>query len=143
VQNINRVVITGNLTRDPEIRDAQSGTKVCTLRVACNGRVKRGEQWEDKPNYFDVVVFGRSAENCAKYLSKGRGVAVSGRLDWSEWQDKEGNKRQSVQVIADDLQFLGDGSGSGSSSESTPPPVTAAAPSTASDDFGADDDIPF
>src|SRR5881398_2202281 len=114
--NINRVVMTGNLTRDPELRSTSGGTSVCSLRIACNTR-RRGASgdWEDKPNYFDVTVWGAQGENCANYLSKGRPVAVEGRLDWREWEDQGGNKRQSVEIIANTVQFLGsrDGSGGG------------------------------
>lgn len=115
--NVNVVVITGNLTRDPELRHLGSGTAVCKLRVAVNSRRKDGQtgEWVDKPNYFDVTVWGAQGENCASYLSKGRPVAVEGRLDWREWEDQGGNKRQSVEIIANTVQFLGsrDGSGGG------------------------------
>jgi single-strand DNA-binding protein len=115
--NVNVVVITGNLTRDPELRHLNSGTAVCKLRVAVNSRRKDGQtgDWVDKPNYFDVTVWGPQGENCANYLSKGRPVAVEGRLDWREWEDQGGNKRQSVEIIANTVQFLGsrDGSGGG------------------------------
>jgi single-strand DNA-binding protein len=108
-QNINRVIVTGNLTADPVINTLPSGTSVCDLRIAVNGRRKDNQsgQWVDKPNYFNVKVWGTQGENAAKYLAKGRPVAVDGRLDWREWQDKEGNKRQSVDIIADTVQFLG------------------------------------
>lgn len=108
-QNINRVIVTGNLTSDPQINTLPSGTNVCDLRIAVNGRRKDNEsgQWVDKPNYFNVKVWGAQGDNAAKYLSKGRPVAIDGRLDWREWTDKEGNKRQSVDIIADTVQFLG------------------------------------
>jgi single-strand DNA-binding protein len=116
--NINRVTITGNLTRDPELRSLPSGTSVCKLRVAVNSRRKDSSsgEWVDKPNYFDVTVWGAQGENCANYLSKGRPVAVDGRLDWREWESQEGQKRQAVEIIADTVQFLGSrdsGSGGG------------------------------
>jgi single-strand DNA-binding protein len=108
-QNINRVIVTGNLTAEPVLNALPSGTHVCDLRVAVNGRRKDNEsgQWVDKPNYFNVKVWGAQGENAAKYLAKGRPVAIDGRLDWREWTDKEGNKRQSVDIIADTVQFLG------------------------------------
>jgi single-strand DNA-binding protein len=116
--NINRVVLTGNLTSDPELRSLPSGTSVCKLRVACNTRRKDGPtgEWVDKPNYFDVTVWGAQGENCARYLSKGRPVAIDGRLEWREWESEGGGKRQAVDIIADAVQFLGgrdEGSGGG------------------------------
>ena len=116
--NINRVVLTGNLTRDPELRSLPSGMSVCSLRIACNTRRKNNStgEWEDKPNYFDVTVWGAQGENCARFLAKGRPVAIDGRLEWREWEDQEGNKRQSIEIIADAVQFLGgreDGPGGG------------------------------
>ena len=151
--NINRVIITGNLTRDPELRSLPSGNSVCSLRVACNGRRRNPstQEWEDQPNYFDVTVWGAQGENCSRFLSKGRGVAVDGRLQWREWTDKEGQKRQSVDIVADSVQFLGGrddaGNGNGFSSgaratESDVPIDTGdfeGAPAAA----GADEDIPF
>ena len=112
--NINRVVLTGNLTRDPELRSTPSGTSVCSLRIACNTRRKDSSgEWVDKPNYFDVTVWGAQGENCATYLSKGRPVAVDGRLDWREWEANDGGKRQSIEIIAESVQFLGSRDGSG------------------------------
>ena len=114
--NINRVVLTGNLTRDPELRSTASGMSVCSLRIASNTRRKNQStgEWEDKPNFFDVTVWGAQGENCARFLSKGRPVALDGRLEWREWEAQDGNKRQSVEIVADSVQFLGgrdDGAG--------------------------------
>jgi single-strand DNA-binding protein len=165
--NINVVVITGNLTRDPELRSLPSGTSVCELRVAVNSRRKEGQEWVDKPNFFDVTVWGAQGENCAAYLSKGRPVAIEGRLDWREWEakDSEGNpltdragqpvKRQAVRIIANSVQFLGSrdgggGNGNGFTPSSDTPAdssdfegVPAAAPASGGGGGGADDDIPF
>ena len=108
--NINRVIITGNLTRDPELRAiGTSGTSVCELRVACNGRRKDNQsgEWVDKPNYFSVTVWGAQGENCARFLAKGRPVCIDGRLDWREWQGQDGSKRESVEIVAESVQFLG------------------------------------
>src|SRR5215216_376510 len=142
--NINRVVLVGNLTRDPELRHTPSGMAVCSLRIAVNTRRKDGAtgQWTEKPNYFDITVWGAQGENCAQYLAKGRPVGVDGRLEWREWEAQDGSKRQAVEVIADTVQFLGArGEGSGE-----PQYVPAAATAQAANaDFGAaaDDDIPF
>jgi single-strand DNA-binding protein len=151
-------VITGNLTKDPELRHTGGGTAVCELRVAVNSRRKNGQtgEWEDKPNFFDVTVWGAQGENCANYLSKGRPVAIEGRLDWREWEAKEGGgKRQAVQIIANTVQFLGSrdgGSGGGGNGNGgggfTP---TSDVPADTSDFEGAavggggnsEDDIPF
>jgi single-strand DNA-binding protein len=149
--NINRVVLTGNLTRDPELRSTQGGTAVCSLRIASNTRRRDASgEWVDKPNFFDVTVWGAQGENCAQYLSKGRPVAIDGRLEWREWEDKQGNKRQSIDIIADSVQFLGsrDGGGEngGSSGRFTPQsdvPADTADFATAPAGSTADDDIPF
>jgi single-strand DNA-binding protein len=145
--NINRVVLTGNLTRDPELRNLPSGMAVCSLRIACNTRRKDSSgNWVDKPNYFDVTVWGAQGENCAQYLSKGRPVAVDGRLEWREWDDKEGNKRQAVDIIADSVQFLGSREGGENGGRFTPqtdvPADTGDFASAPAGNQG-DDDIPF
>jgi single-strand DNA-binding protein len=154
--NINRVVLTGNLTRDPELRSTGSGMSVCSLRVACNTRRKDQStgDWVDKPNYFDVTVWGAQGENCARFLAKGRPVAIDGRLEWREWQDKDGNTRQSIDIIADAVQFLGGrddagGGGNGFTPRSDVPADTrdfepAGAPSGgAAGSSAGEDDIPF
>jgi single-strand DNA-binding protein len=107
--NINRVVMTGNLTADPELRALPSGMSVCSLRIACNTRRKdqASGEWVDKPNYFNVTVWGAQGENAARYLFKGRPVAIDGRLEWREWEAQDGAKRQAVDIIADSVQFLG------------------------------------
>jgi single-strand DNA-binding protein len=152
--NINRVIITGNLTKDPVLGSIpNSPVTVCNLRVAVNGRRRSASgDWEDAPNYFDVSVFGQQGDNCAKYLKKGRGVAVDGRLRWREWTDNEGQKRQAVDIIADSVQFLGgrDDAGSGNGFSSGVQPVEGDVPID-TDDFqsapvgaaAGEDDIPF
>jgi single-strand DNA-binding protein len=155
--NVNVVVITENLTRDPELRHTGGGTAICELRVAVNSRRKDGQsgEWVDKANYFDVVVWGAQGENCANYLSKGRPVAVEGRLDWREWEAKDGSgKRQAVQIVANTVQFLGsrDGSGGGGGGEggqgggfspSSDVPADSSDFAGATAGGGGDDDIPF
>jgi single-strand DNA-binding protein len=150
--NINRVIITGNLTRDPELRST-STSSVCSMRIACNGRRKNPSsgEWEDQPNYFDVTVWGAQGENCVKFLSKGRPVAVDGRLQWREWTDKEGNKRQSVDIIAESVQFLGgrddagngNGFSSGAQAQESDVPIDTGDFERTPVGGGADEDIPF
>jgi single-strand DNA-binding protein len=147
--NLNRVVITGNLTRDPELRSTPSGTSVCKLRVAVNSRRKDSAsgEWVDKPNYFDVTVWGAQGENCATYLQKGRPVAIDGRLDWREWEDQQGNKRQSIDIIAESVQFLGSREGGENGGRFTPqtdvPADTSDFESAPAGGKTGDDDIPF
>ena len=149
--NINRVVLVGNLTKDPELRHTPSGNAVCKLRIAVNTRQKDQQtgEWGDKPNYFDVTVWGNQGESCAQFLAKGRPVAIDGRLDWREWDTQDGTKRQAVEIIADNVQFLGsrDGGGEGAAAGGGNQFVPAAAAAESSNaDFaqgGADDDIPF
>ena len=142
--NINRVVLVGNLTKDPELRNTPNGTSICKLRIAVNTRRKdESGQWTDKPNYFDVTVWGNQGESCAQYLSKGRPVGVDGRLEWREWEAQDGSKRQAVEVIADTVQFLGGkGESTGEPAANQFVPAGAAGESA---DFpaSADDDIPF
>jgi single-strand DNA-binding protein len=162
--NINRVILTGNLTRDPELRSTNSGFNICSLRIAVNSRRKDNQsgQWIDEPNYFDITVFGAQGENAAKFLAKGRPVAIDGRLKWREWTDQaSGQKRQAVEVIADSVQFLngggenGGGQGGGYQSYA---PQSSDVPADVSDfqrspapvgggsnghSAPADDDIPF
>jgi single-strand DNA-binding protein len=147
--NINRVVLTGNLTRDPELSTTpNTQTSVCKLRIACNTRKRDGDgNWTDKPNYFDVTVWGAQGENCARYLQKGRPVAIDGRLEWREWTDQQGNKRQAIDIIADSVQFLGSRDGAENGGRFTPQsdvPADTADFQTAPASGGAgDDDIPF
>jgi single-strand DNA-binding protein len=137
MQNVNVVVITGNLTRDPQLRTTEGGTKVCNLRVAVNGRRKNGnDEYVDKPNYFNVSVWGKQGERCAEYLSKGRPVAVEGRLDWKE-QGEGDDHREYVQIVANIVQFLGGKKKDGD--------AEAGEPEAESEDNGGggEDDIPF
>ena len=147
-RGIAHVTLVGNLTRDPELRQTPSGTSVCTLGVAVNSSYKDATgQWVEKPNYFDVIVWGAQGENCARYLTKGRQVAVDGRLDQRSWETPEGAKRSKVEIIADTVMFIGgQGDGGGGSrggyaaQEQRP---AAPDPDFKDIDFGGEDDIPF
>lgn len=108
---LNRVVLIGRLTRDPESRSLPSGTAVCSLRVACNSSRKESDgTYSERPNYFDVSVYGPQAENVAEYTRRGSRVGVDGRLEWREWETADHDKRQAVSIVADTVQFL-DGPG--------------------------------
>jgi single-strand DNA-binding protein len=155
--NINRVTVTGNLTRDPELRSTPSGTSICKLRIAVNSRRKDASgQWIDKPNYFDVTVWGAQGQNCAQYLSKGRPVAIDGRLEWREWDANDGTKRQSVDFVADTVQFLGSRGDNGGGQQASDQGFATTSDVPGDTDFpdadpvgahagggGGDDDIPF
>ncbi len=156
--NVNRVVIVGNLTRDPELKALPSGMSVCRLGVAVNHRRKNQQtgEWVEEPNFFDVEVFGNQADACARYLAKGRAVAVDGRLRWRSWEAQDGSKRSAVDIVADTVQFIGGredgpgggGGGGGSSFQrSAPAPAQAARPAADPQPWGGgqaeDDDIPF
>jgi single-strand DNA-binding protein len=144
--DINRVTLVGRLTRDPELRHLPSGTPVLQLGVAVNGRQKDDTgNWVDKPNFFDVKIFGNQAEMLNQHLAKGRRVGIDGRLDWSSWEAQDGTKRSKVEVVAFQVQFLdsrGDSEGGGGQPQYVPTSDVAADTS----DFApaaSDDDIPF
>jgi len=141
-----RVTLVGNLTRDPELRQTPGGTSVCQFGVAVGRRYKDASgQWIDKASFFDVVVWGQQGENCAQYLSKGRQVAIDGRLDQRSWEAQDGSKRSKVEIIAENVVFVG-----GQGGETREPVYRGGAPSapdTTQDDFRdidfGGDDIPF
>jgi single-strand DNA-binding protein len=145
MSDINRVTLVGRLTRDPELRALPSGSSVLNLGLAVNGRQKDSSgNWIDKPNFFDVKVFGAQADMLANHLAKGRRIGVDGRLDWSSWEAQDGGKRSKVEVVAQSVQFLdsrGDeGGGGGGGNQFVPAGASAGSDA----DFqGSDDDIPF
>lgn len=116
--NINHVVLTGRLTSDPELRALPSGSSVCELRLAVNIRRRDASgEWGERPNFFDVVVYGGRGESVARHLHKGRPVAIDGRLDWREWETEDGRMAQAVRVVANTVQFLGGPTGSSNGSQ--------------------------
>lgn len=132
--SINRVTLTGNLTRDAELKQTAGGMAIVKMRLAVNDRRKNSStgQWEDVPNYVDVTMFGSRAEALSRFLGKGKQVAIDGKLRWREWESGAGEKRSALEVVADDLELLG-----GNRDSSAPPPVREGA-----DDFDGED-IPF
>jgi single-strand DNA-binding protein len=108
MHSTNRVVLVGRLTRDPELAALPSGKSVCNLRIACNSSHKdpQSGDWSERPNYFDVSVYGPPGENVATYMRRGRLVAIDGRLSWREWETADEQKRQAVSIVADSVQFL-------------------------------------
>lgn len=114
--SINRVNISGNLTRDPQMRATQSGTQILSFGVAVNDRRRNPQsgEWEDVPNFIDCVVFGNRADALQRFLTKGMKVAIEGKLRWSQWE-KDGQKRSKIEVIVDEVEFL-----SGSKAQNQP-----------------------
>jgi single-strand DNA-binding protein len=144
--DINRVTLVGRLTRDPELRHIPSGTAVLELGLAVNGRQQdEAGNWVDKPNFFDVKVYGRQAETLAQHLQKGRRIGIDGRLDWRSWEAQDGTKRSKVDVVAQNVQFLdsrSDGEGGGASGGGYIP-SDVAPPAGDFPSSPTDDDIPF
>lgn len=143
---INKAAISGNLTRDPELRTTQSGTSVLSMAVAVNERVKRGDQWEDRPSFVDVTVWGARAEALSKFLRKGLRVAVSGRLRQDRWQDKQtGENRSRLGIVADEVDVMTPRDGAQGRQAVSQPQVArtpyAAPPAAPADPY--DEDIPF
>jgi single-strand DNA-binding protein len=153
MSDLNRVTLVGRLTRDPEVRYTSSGMPIVNLGLAVNGRQKDASgQWTEKPNFFDVKLFGERFERLAQHLEKGRRVGIDGRLEWSSWE-VDGQKRSKVEIVANELQFLdarGDGENGGArrpsfasqGSELAPDPSDFA-PVTPGGGVADDDDIPF
>ena len=131
---MNRVIISGNLGQKPEIREAKSGIKVGNFSVATNERVKKGDEWVDHTEWHRVVVFGKEAENCERFLDKGSKVLVEGKLRIRDYEDKQGNKRKSIEILSDRVEFMTkpeNGAGSRQAAVQTP-----------SSNY-SDDEIPF
>lgn len=147
--SINRVCVTGNLTRDPELRSTQSGSQVLSFGIAVNDRRRNAQtgEWEDYPNFVDCTMFGTRAEKIANYIAKGSKVAIDGKLRYSSWE-RDGERRSKLEVIVDEIEFMSHRDEQGGAVISTPTtaPVRPAAPSQAAPVAAADvydEDIPF
>ena len=160
---VNKVILIGNLGQDPELRSTQSGAQVCSLRIATSERRRDREgNWSDHTEWHSVVTFGRTAENVARYMKKGRQIYIEGRLQTRRWQDRNGQDRWTTEIVADNVRFLssggrggnsGGGSGGGYSRSGEPAQQgagggagAAAAPAPAdtnNEQPPFDDDVPF
>lgn len=140
---VNRVTLVGNLGRDPEVRYTQGGTPVCNLSVAVTERRKEADAWKDHTEWFNVVCFGKTAENAGKFLKKGRQLFVEGRLQSRSWEDKEGHNRTTVEVIASQVLFLGGGGREQGDFPESRGGNDTSERFTSSSEFVEDDDIPF
>ena len=149
--SINRVNISGNLTRDPELRSTAGGTQILSFGVAVNDR-RRNQQtgeWDDVPTFVDCVVFGQRAEALSRFLSKGSKVAIEGKLRFSSWETKEGQRRSKLEVVVDEVEFLsrnqqgGAPMSQGAPSYAAPTPQAPAPVPAPPDEEFYDADIPF
>ena len=148
--SINRVIISGNLTRDPEIRSTAGGMAIMSFGVAVNDRRKNQQsgEWEDYPSFIDCTMFGNRAESVSRYLSKGSKVAIEGKLRWSQWE-KDGQKRSKIDVIVDDIEFMSSSNDSSSyggghtGGYSAPAAAPISAPVVDASSSVYDEDLPF
>lgn len=141
--NLNKVLIIGNLTRDPELRYTPKGTAVATISLAVNDRYKSGEEWKEETTFIDVDLFGKTAENVAQYQKKGSSIFVEGRMKLDTWDDKDsGQKRSKLKVAANNVQFLGGGK---EKAEEYPKPRRESVPTASVKPPPIDDsdDVPF
>jgi single-strand DNA-binding protein len=138
--SLNKVLLLGNLTRDPELRYAPNGTAVARFGLAINSRFRQGEEWKDDVCFVDVVVFGRQAETAGEYLAKGRMALIEGRLQWRSWEGQDGQKRSKHEVIADRVQFMSRGRDEGMSRSA---PDSSDSGEEMDVSLPQDDDIPF
>ena len=147
--SINKVLITGNLTRDPELRETPSGFQVLNFGVAVNDRKKSQStgQWEDYANFVDCTMFGNRAASVSRFLGKGSKVAIEGKLRWSQWQAQDGSKRSKLEVVVDELEFMTSRDGGQAAPRMQAAPAQSYAPAPAAapaiDTSVYDDDIPF
>lgn len=145
---MNTCALSGNITRDPDYKVTSSGTQILAFGIAVNGRVRNQQtgEWEDRPDFFEVTVFGNRAEALSRILSKGMKVALSGRLHYSSWDDKDtGKKRSKVDVIANDVDIMTrrqDGEAQQTARQAAAPPESRPEARRAADDY-LSDDIPF
>ncbi len=109
MSNFNKVILVGNLTRDPEVRFLDSGTAVASFGLAINRKYKQGDQQKEEVSFFDCEAWGKTAEICGEYLAKGRPVLIEGRLKQDRWEEEGGGKRSKIKVVIENVQFLGGG----------------------------------
>lgn len=143
--SVNKVILIGNLGSNPEVRYTPSGQAVASFNIATNERwTDKSGQAQEKTEWHKIVVWGKQAENCAEYLSKGRPVYIEGRLQTREWNDKEGQKRYTTEIVAQTVQFLGSTQGGGGSGKSYVETQPGSPGLGASDSQGPrDEDVPF
>ena len=138
--SVNKVILVGRLGKDPEVRYTQSGTAVTNFNMATSRKYKKNEEKVEETEWHKIVAFGRQAEICGEYLQKGKQIYIEGRLQTREWEDKEGNRRWTTEVVLENMQMLGSRSDAGIS---PPPPSAGADPFNKTQEDIPDDDVPF
>jgi len=141
--SVNKVMLLGNLGGDPELRYTASGSPVANFRIATSERYKSGDSWEERTEWHRIVVFGKQAENCGQYLSKGRQVFIEGRLQTRQWEDREGKTRYTTEIVANSVVFLSDGRGRGSARPEAPRPAPPPDGDPGSKPPPDESDVPF
>lgn len=144
-RGVNKVILIGNLGRDPELRYTQSGTAVCNFSLATTERTKQGGEWTDHTEWHNVVVFGKAAESCSNYLAKGSSAYIEGRIQTRKWQDREGKDRTTTEIIANAIQFLGGNRGAKAEGGGREFATESGFPSGGGEppEFDPNDDVPF
>jgi single-strand DNA-binding protein len=138
--SLNKVILLGNLTRDPELRYTPNGTAVSSFGLAVNRRYRQGDDWKDEVCFVDIVTYGRQAETVGEYLSKGSMALVEGRLQWRSWESEDGQRRSKHEVVANTVQFMPRVRDEGMSRSSPEGPSTGGEMDLS---LHEDDDIPF
>lgn len=121
--SFNKVILLGNLTRDPEVRYTPSGSAVASFAVAVNRKYKQGDETKEEVSYIDITVWGKQAESCGQYLNKGDSVLIDGRLQQRRWETEDGQKRNKVEVVAERVNFMPKRSRPGQAGGPSEPPM--------------------
>jgi single-strand DNA-binding protein len=143
MSNFNKVILLGRLTRDPELRYTASGTAVAKIGLAVNNRYKQGEEWKEEPCFVNITVFGRQAETCNEYLSKGRQALFEGRLNYRKWETEDGQTKSLLEVVANNVQFLSSGRDANPSGSGGSPSGSGGSPAGQEPPPLDDGDVPF
>jgi single-strand DNA-binding protein len=141
--SVNKAILVGRLGRDPELKESKSGTSICTLSIATDRKKKTPDgTWESVTEWHRVVAFGSTADNCAKYLNKGREVYVEGRIETSRYGEP-GHEKYSTNIVAGEVRFIGSRTAAGRAGDRAVPPTPAVKEGPRGVSTGTDDDIPF
>lgn len=142
-RGVNKVILIGNLGKDPELRYTQGGTAVANFSLATSERVKRNGEWEDQTEWHNIVLWGKTAENAGEYLSKGSTIYVEGSLRTRKWKDRDGNDRYTTEIHAFTVQYLSKKEGGGSGKQNNNTGYGEPGGPSEPPEFSPDDDVPF